>query len=159
MRGRIPSMLFLVLLGWWAVNRVRVKQRLFVRDPRSSTIVVGGVVELAEEATGVAAVAGSSLLPDLEQDGVTIAVDQHLLDLLNVATGLAFLPQALARTAEVDGSSRPHRFLKRVAIHPTQHKYTPRCCILSNGRQQVDVAGEIRQLCGFHGVYLDMLGR
>src|SRR5580704_12575470 len=57
----------------------------------------------AIEARAAAGVAGRDRLFDLDPDGVLVAIDAHLDDALNVARGLALLPQRAARAAVVPG--------------------------------------------------------
>src|SRR4051794_40182509 len=76
-----------------AVNVVRVHQTRF------GDFFAGAVFDGTEEAGAIALVTGGALLFDLNQQGVAVAIERDVFDVLGVAAGLAFHPIFLARAA------------------------------------------------------------
>jgi nitrite reductase/ring-hydroxylating ferredoxin subunit len=74
----------------------------------------------ARAATGVAGACAGLL--DLEEQHILIAIDAHLDDALDVARGLPFLPQCLARAAVVPGLAGRQRLRQRVRVHVCDHE-------------------------------------
>src|SRR5262245_53416310 len=81
-------------------------------------------VAASEEAAAVAEMARSAaVLSDFEHDGVAIAIDQDLDDLLVVARLFALSPQARAAPAVVARAPGPERFLPRLLVHEREHQH------------------------------------
>jgi len=80
-------------------------------------------VDFSKEAGSIAFVTGRTLLFDLHQNGVGVAIDQHLFDGLNVSTLFPLTPQLVAAATKVDRFPSTKRFLKCLAIHPGHHQH------------------------------------
>jgi hypothetical protein len=96
----------------------------------------GLAVETPEEAAAVALVAGgATVLHDLEDHRVAIAVDQDVLDVLVVARLLALAPQA-ARAAPVGGSAGAQRLAPGLLVDVGDHQDLAGRMILGDGGHQ-----------------------
>ena len=79
-------------------------------------------VELAEEAAGMAGVAGGAAdLLDLEDHSIFIAVNEDLVDDLDVAGAFALVPQLLAGTGEVDTVTGFESFVPGLFVDVGEH--------------------------------------
>ena len=113
--------------------------------------------DLPEEATAIAFMAGGAFLADLQQDGVSVAIDKDAHHRLPMAAFFAFAPQTTTTTAEVNRPARALRFLKSLAIHPGHHEHVAGFGVLRDGGQQPIVAGEIGNVA--HGRLLFVILR
>ena len=96
------KLLFMTL----AVNLFRVK-KLFAEFGQRT---VG--IEFAEETAGVTGVAGGSAdLFHLEDHSIFVAIDQYLMDDLNIAGAFALVPEFLAGTGEINSVSGLESFV------------------------------------------------
>ena len=93
--------------------------------------------------------AGGAGLADFQEDGVLVAVDADLDDVLLVAGRVALAPEAFARARPVDGAAGVDGELKRFGIHPGEHEDFAGVGILRDGGDEA-VSVEFRaQLDGF----------
>ena len=96
-----------------------------------------------EETAVTAGVAGNrrmrrlmAQLRHLEQQHVVVAVQAHLVHLLEMAGFLALVPQPLARAAPVHRLADARRALQRLAVHPGEHQHVVAAHLLRDHRQQ-----------------------
>src|SRR5262245_4601517 len=77
-----------------------------------------------------------ALLVDPQPDCVLVGIDPQFDHVLNMAGRLAFLPQRLARAAEVPGFAACDGFAKSFLIHVRNHQHVARFRIGDNCRDQ-----------------------
>src|SRR4029079_19190676 len=102
------------------------------------------------EAGAGARVAGRTLLVDLDQERVAVAVEPDLLDPLPVARGLPLHPVLTARPAPERRPPGGQRAVQRLVVHPAQHQHLAGVVLLHHGRDQA--GGVAREPCGDGGV-------
>src|SRR5690606_23440956 len=99
--------------------------------------------EVGVEAGGVAGVARGTVLVDLHQDRVLVAVETHLLDPLAVSGSLPLDPVLLATAGPVRRPTRRQGAMKSLVIHPPEHQHLAGVVLLGDRRHQpVSVALE-----------------
>jgi hypothetical protein len=98
------------------------------------------------EARPEAHVAGPAIAAraDLEQYGVLVAVDPQLDHVLQLAAGVALLPEFIARPAEVVRDLGVDRQLQRLGVHPGQHQDLAGVGVLGDSHDQA-IAVEARR--------------
>ena len=102
-------------------------------------------VELAEEAAGVTGVAGGSAdLLDLEDHSIFIAVNEDLVDDLDVAGAFALVPQLLAGAGEVDTVTGFQSFVPGLFVDVGEHEDLSGLVILGDGGNQTAAFGKIK---------------
>src|SRR5262245_8952810 len=111
----------IVGLTLWLVGQIRIEG--FVRVAklkRSRAALAERDRTVKTRAPAGMACAGASLV-DSQPDCVLVAIDPQFDHVLNMAGGLAFLPQRLARAAEVPGFAACDGFAKSFLIHVRNH--------------------------------------
>jgi hypothetical protein len=99
-------------------------------------------------------VALAGINPHFEHEAVLVAIDQYLLDLLQVATFLAFFPELLSRPAEVRGIAGLNRQIECRSIHIRNHQDLACLCVLGYGRYQAVVIKSWSKLQTFFDILL-----
>ena len=128
------------------INNVRIERFRFGNFHGSSIRI-----QLLEEATNMSRVAGGDVLPNLEKQGVAVAIYKPADDGLRVSAALAFEPRFLPRPAPVMHFAGGERVRDRLFIHPRHHEHTTRrnrrvAGFLDNGRDEaVGVVFEIHK--------------
>src|SRR5271154_4547423 len=69
---------------------------------------------------------------DLDEQGVGVAIDAKFTNFQDVAAGLAFFPELVARTAEEDGLAGRARLRQGGFVHEAEHEDSARLVILDN---------------------------
>jgi hypothetical protein len=114
----------------------------------------GVVVQFLKETTLVARVTGSGGLLDLEEEDVSVAVDEPSKNALGVPAGLTFEPESGARAAPVGHQAGAEGIFEGLAVHPCEHENAagrPRGgggFLDDDGNEPVLVKFEIK----FHGI-------
>ena len=103
---------------------------------RAAAAQASGPHEVGVEAGAVAGVAGGALLVDLDQQGVAVAVEPDLPDVLPVAGGLALDPVLLPRAAPVRRAAGADGAGQGLVVHPAQHQDLAGVVLLDDGRHQ-----------------------
>ena len=104
------------------VDGVRIEKRLFLRRK-----IISLLVQLGEEAAGVAGVAGAAMLDDFKEEGVAVAIHKPTQDLLRVAARFALLPKLFTRAAPVVHVAGFDGMTEGILIHPGHHDHTSTC--------------------------------
>jgi uncharacterized protein (TIGR03085 family) len=94
-------------------------------------------------------VAGSTLLMDLDQHSVAIAVQPHLADPLPVTTGLTLDPVLTPTAGEERGAAGRQGLVQGQVVHPSHHQDLSGAVVLDDGRDQsgriaLEQCGDIR---------------
>ena len=92
------------------------------------------VADRAEEAVVPAGVAGDAGLVDQDQQGVAVAIDAQIDQVLDVARRVALAPRRLARARPVADAARAHGLGDGVAIHPGHHQHLAGVVLLGDRR-------------------------
>ena len=81
------------------------------------------------------------MLLNLEEERITIAIDEPSQDLLGVTAGLAFLPELLTRTAPIVHVACLDGMTEGVLVHPSHHEHASTRCgtLLHNGRNEPSI--------------------
>lgn len=80
---------------------------------------------------------GPTDLLDLEQHGIPVAIDEELSNALDVATFLAFAPEAPATSAVIHGLPGAQGFFPRFAVHMGDHQDLAGTGVLRDGRNEI----------------------
>src|SRR3954453_18547589 len=108
--------------------------------------------QVGVEAGARAGVAGRTLLVDLEEHGVTVAVETHRDDVLAMAGGLALDPVLPAAAAPVRRAPGRQRGCEGFVVHPPEHQHLARVVLLGDRRHQPGVVAA--QALGDGGVQI-----
>src|SRR5690606_26488994 len=125
---------------------------------RNWSLLGPGIAEGPKEARPVPGVAGAAtLLLDLEQQDVAVAVVVGLTDPLALARRLALAPHLLAAAAPEHRAALGQRGSQRVLVHPRHHQDSTVDDVLHDGRHEPGrVVADPAQLLVGHG---DRAGR
>ncbi len=98
--------------------------------------------------------AGRAGLFDFYKKSVLITIVQNIFNELDIAGGLALLPELLSRTAPVPGEAGFDSLLKRRSIHVRDHQYFIVLPVLDHGRNEpfvivFQVFGDLHDWTGF----------
>ncbi len=79
----------------------------------------------------------------LKYQGVVVAIDEGLFNLLKMAGFLPFKPKFAARAAVVVGLTGPSCFVPGLLVHIGQHEDIPGLIVLDDHRDQAFTFGKI----------------
>jgi hypothetical protein len=91
------------------------------------------LIKETRQATGVT---GNTYLLNLEQQGITVAIELNAVQFLAVTRLLAFTPQSTTTARPVTGISRIEAFTKRSLVHPGKHEHSTALIILGYRSEQ-----------------------
>lgn len=92
---------------------------------------------------------GTDLLNRYKQ-GILVAIDRNVLDMLGVTACLTLDPEFLPGATPVRTEARVHCFLQRFPVHPGHHQHLPIIAILDDGWDQaVGIVSQVIE--GRHG--------
>src|SRR5262249_30878172 len=75
-------------------------------------------------------------LVNLEKNGVGIAIDENLADVLNMPALLPFAPEPPAAAAEIAGTAGANCLVKSFPVHPREHQHLAGARVLGNRGHQ-----------------------
>ena len=104
-----------------------------------------------EETRFVTFVAGGAVLGNLNQEGVTIAIERDIANRLGVSAFLAFHPELLAGTTPEMSFAGFHCLLQRSTVHPGHHQDTAGGLFLNNCRDQ-SIGSPLQFIIETHGL-------
>ena len=96
------------------------------------------------EAGGAAQVAGGALGAGGHQQAVVVAVAVQVLQVQDIAGGLAFLPEAGARSAVKVHQAGFYGAVQGLLVHVAEHQHLAGAVVLDYGREQAAAFGKVQ---------------
>jgi hypothetical protein len=109
---------------------------LGVEDEIACNFELTSLIHAAKKARAVSQVTRASLLVNLDQNGIGVAVDMHRRNRLDMAGGFPFAPQGPPRPRVKDSLSALECLAQSLVIHPGHHENIASRRILHDGGNQ-----------------------